>query len=207
MLEVGVGPRPDGRGFWASNMAPAMLVLVVPPWPAARGLLRNWWEQLQRKLQHNRLGLPLHPWGPALAVQGPAICTEPANDTNGSKAISSLLDSVFWMAAPKNRRSIEVNRCRRRNPQKLIKVKNNIDVCPECGHLKQKHILCGYCYEKVRKETAEIRRQMGKQEGGPFRAPTTETVVLYSGETPSEQDQGKRIIERERKRPSWFTQN
>nr|8OIN_BH Chain BH, Mitochondrial ribosomal protein L32 [Sus scrofa]8OIQ_BH Chain BH, Mitochondrial ribosomal protein L32 [Sus scrofa] len=207
MLEVGVGPRPDGRGFWASNMASAMLVLVVPPWPAARGLLRNWWEQLQRKLQHNRLGLPLHPWGPALAVQGPAICTEPANDTNGSKAISSLLDSVFWMAAPKNRRSIEVNRCRRRNPQKLIKVKNNIDVCPECGHLKQKHILCGYCYEKVRKETAEIRRQMGKQEGGPFRAPTTETVVLYSGETPSEQDQGKRIIERERKRPSWFTQN
>ena len=202
-----MGPRPDGRGFWASNMAPAMLVLVVPPWPAARGLLRNWWEQLQRKLQHNRLGLPLHPWGPALAVQGPAICTEPANDTNGSKAISSLLDSVFWMAAPKNRRSIEVNRCRRRNPQKLIKVKNNIDVCPECGYLKQKHILCGYCYEKVRKETAEIRRQMGKQEGGPFRAPTTETVVLYSGETPSEQDQGKRIIERERKRPSWFTQN
>uniref|UniRef100_A0A4X1UJJ0 Large ribosomal subunit protein bL32m n=2 Tax=Sus scrofa TaxID=9823 RepID=A0A4X1UJJ0_PIG len=165
-------------------MAPAMLVLVVPPWPAARGLLRNWWEQLQRKLQHNRLGLPLHPWGPALAVQGPAICTEPANDTNGSKAISSLLDSVFWMAAPKNRRSIEVNRCRRRNPQKLIKVKNNIDVCPECGHLKQKHILCGYCYEKVRKETAEIRRQMGKQEGGPFRAPTTETVVLYSGRHP-----------------------
>ena len=68
--------------------------------------------------------------GPALAVQGPAICTEPANDTNGSKAISSLLDSVFWMAAPKNRRSIEVNRCRRRNPQKLIKVKNNTGEFP-----------------------------------------------------------------------------
>lgn len=86
-------------------------------------------------------------------------------------------------------------------------LKNNIDFCPECGHLKQKHVLCGYCYEKVRKETAEIRRQIGKQEGGPFKAPTVETVVLYSGETPSEHDQGKRIIERERKRPSWFTQN
>uniref|UniRef100_A0A8D1ZET3 Uncharacterized protein n=1 Tax=Sus scrofa TaxID=9823 RepID=A0A8D1ZET3_PIG len=102
-------------------MASAMLVLVVPPWPAARGLLRNWLEQLQRKLQHNRLGLPLHPW--ALAVQGPAICTEPAKDTNGNEEISSLLDSIFWMAAPQNRCSIEVNRCRRRNPQKLIKVK------------------------------------------------------------------------------------
>ncbi|KAG8515106.1 39S ribosomal protein L32, mitochondrial, partial [Galemys pyrenaicus] len=144
--------------------------------------------------------------GPALAVQGPAIFAEPTNDTSGSE-ISSLSDSIFWMAAPKNRRSIEVNRCRRRNPQKLIKVKNNIDVCPECGHLKQKHVLCGYCYEKVRKETAEIRRQIGKQEGGPFRAPAVETMVLYTGETPTEQDQGKRIIERDRKRPSWFTQN
>ncbi|CAI9160558.1 unnamed protein product [Rangifer tarandus platyrhynchus] len=188
-------------------MAPTMLVLLVPPLPAARGLLRNCWKQLQRKLLQSRPGFPSPPWGPALAVQGPAIFSEPANDTSGSTETCSLLDSIFWMAAPKNRRSIEVNRCRRRNPHKLIKVKNNIDFCPECGHLKQKHVLCGYCYEKVCKETAEIRRQIGKQEGGPFKAPTVETVVLYSGETPSEQDQGKRIIERERKRPSWFTQN
>ncbi|EPQ10661.1 39S ribosomal protein L32, mitochondrial [Myotis brandtii] len=184
-----------------------MLVLVVPPWPAARALLRSCWQRLQWKLQQSRPGFPSPPWEPALAVQGPAIFTESANDTNGSKEISSLLDSIFWMAAPKKRRSIEVNRCRRRNPQKLIKVKHNIDVCPECGHLKQKHVLCGYCYENVRKETAEIRKEMGKQEGGPFKAPTIETVVLYRGETPSEQDQGKRIIEREKKRPSWFTQN
>ncbi|XP_021559366.1 39S ribosomal protein L32, mitochondrial [Neomonachus schauinslandi] len=188
-------------------MASAMLVLVVPPWPAARGLLRSCWELLQRKLQQSGPGFLSLPWGPALAVQGPAIFTEPANDTNGSKEIFSLSESIFWMAAPKNRRSIEVNRCRRRNPQKLIKVKNNIDVCPECGHLKLKHVLCGYCYEKVCKETAEIRRQIGKQEGGPFKVPSVESVVLYTGEALSEQDRGKRIIERDRKRPSWFTQN
>ncbi|XP_017369486.1 39S ribosomal protein L32, mitochondrial [Cebus imitator] len=188
-------------------MALALLLVVVPPWPAARGLLRNHWERLLRKLPQGWPGFPSPPWGPALAVQGPDIFTEPANDTSGSKENSGLLDSIFWMAAPKSRRTIEVNRCRRRNPKKLIKVKNNIDVCPECGHLKLKHVLCGYCYEKVRKETAEIRRQIGKQEGGPFKAPTMETVVLYSGEKPSEQDQGKRIIERDRKRPSWFTQN
>ncbi|XP_024588715.1 39S ribosomal protein L32, mitochondrial [Neophocaena asiaeorientalis asiaeorientalis] len=188
-------------------MALAMLRQKVLLWPAAQGLLRNFWEQLQRKLRQSRPGFPSPQWGPALAVQGPAMFTEPANGTNGSKEISSFLENIFWMAAPKNRRSIEVNRCRRRNPHKLIKVKNNIDVCPECGHLKQKHVLCGYCYEKVCKETAEIRRQIGKQEGGPFKAPTVETMVLYLGETPSEQDQGKRIIERERKRPSWFTQD
>ncbi|XP_054400154.1 large ribosomal subunit protein bL32m-like [Pongo abelii] len=174
-----------------------------------RGLLQNYWEQLLRKLPQSWPGFPSSPWGPALAVHiySPAIFTEPANDTSGSKENSSLLYSIFWIAAPQNRRTIEVNLCRRRNPQKLIKVKNSIDVCPECGHLKQKYVLCGYCYEKVRKETAEIRRQTRKQEGGPFKSPTIETMVLYTGETPSEQDQGKRMIERDRKRPSWFTQN
>uniref|UniRef100_A0A8I5TS70 Large ribosomal subunit protein bL32m n=1 Tax=Pongo abelii TaxID=9601 RepID=A0A8I5TS70_PONAB len=182
---------------------------TVPPWPVAQGLLQNYWEQLLRKLPQSRPGFPSSPWRPALAVHiySPAIFTEPANDTSGSKENSSLLYSIFWIAAPQNRRTIEVNLCRRRNPQKLIKVKNSIDVCPECGHLKQKYVLCGYCYEKVRKETAEIRRQTRKQEGGPFKSPTIETMVLYTGETPSEQDQGKRMIERDRKRPSWFTQN
>ncbi|XP_004677156.1 PREDICTED: 39S ribosomal protein L32, mitochondrial [Condylura cristata] len=188
-------------------MASSLLVLVVQPWSGVRELLRKSWGRLQRKLQHREPSFPRPPWGPALAIQGPAIFTEPANDTSGSEVISSLSDTIFWMAAPKNRRSIEVNRCRRRNPQKLIRIKNNIDVCPECGHLKQKHVLCGYCYEKVCKETAEIRRQIGKQEGGPFKAPTVETMVLYTGETPTEEDQRKRIIERDRMRPSWFTQN
>ncbi|XP_045049049.1 large ribosomal subunit protein bL32m isoform X2 [Desmodus rotundus] len=99
-----------------------MLVLVVPQRPMAR-LLANWWELLQRKFLETRPDLLSPPWGPALALQGSTIFIEPANNTNGSKEISSLLDSIFWMAAPKNRRSIEVNRCRRRNPQKLIKVK------------------------------------------------------------------------------------
>nr|XP_012418739.1 PREDICTED: 39S ribosomal protein L32, mitochondrial-like [Odobenus rosmarus divergens] len=148
------------------------------------GLLWSCWELLRQKLQQRGLGFPSPPWGPALAVQVPAIFTEPANDTNGSEEIFSLSDtksinSIFWMAAPKNRRSIEVNRCRRRNPQKLIKVKNNIDVCPKWGHLKLKHVLCGYCYEKVCKETAEFRRQIGKQEGSPFKAPSVETGAVH----------------------------
>ncbi|XP_008834502.1 39S ribosomal protein L32, mitochondrial [Nannospalax galili] len=187
-------------------MAPA-LVLMALRWPGGPGRLRKCWELLQRQLQQSWSGFTSPPWAPVLAVQGPSILTELTNDTSGNAENSSLLDSIFWMAAPKNRRSIEVNRCRRRNPRKLIKIKNNIDMCPECGHLKQKHVLCGFCYEKVRRETTEIRRQIWNQEGGPFKAPSVETVVLYTGESPSEQDQDKRIVERNRKRPSWFTQN
>ncbi|OCT74285.1 39S ribosomal protein L32, mitochondrial [Xenopus laevis] len=151
------------------------------------------------------LGFPPLSPGPALAVQGPAFCPFPDVHSNDKDSTPGFLDNIFWMAAPKNRRTIEVNRCRRRNPDKLIKVKNNIDMCPECGHIKLKHVLCGFCYGKVREETRLIREEIKAKEGGPFRAPIAETVVLYDGEKPRSKDEEKRIIERSRKRPSWFS--
>ncbi|XP_010187261.1 PREDICTED: 39S ribosomal protein L32, mitochondrial [Mesitornis unicolor] len=186
-----------------------MAALGVGFHPLSRlcGLLQRCWGRLERSLLPGFFGGQSPLWGPALAVQGPAVLPQPVNDTGESDEMPSLLDSILWMAAPKKRRTIEVNRCRRRNPNKLIKVKRNIDVCPECGNLKQKHVLCGYCYAKVKKETSLIRMEIGKKEGGPFNAPTVETVVLYDGEKPTEKDEGKRIIERARKRPSWFVQN
>lgn len=80
----------------------------------------------------------------------------------------------------------------------------NIEPCPECGNLKQKHVLCGFCYEKVRKETVLIRKQIEITEGRPHNAPIVETVVLYENEVPRDVDKEKRIVERSRKRPSWF---
>ncbi|XP_057689383.1 39S ribosomal protein L32, mitochondrial [Corythoichthys intestinalis] len=147
---------------------------------------------------------------PALAINGrsllPHIEEQQLEEGQSKERPPGLLDSIFWMAAPKKRRTIEVNRTRRRAESKLIKVKQNIEPCPECGHLKQKHILCGFCYAKVCQETGQIRQQIKAMEGGPLRAPTVETVVLYADETPSELDKDKRIVERPRKRPSWFGQ-
>ncbi|XP_050186415.1 39S ribosomal protein L32, mitochondrial [Myiozetetes cayanensis] len=188
--------------------AMAVLVLVRSPLSSVRALLQRCWGRLERGLFPGGLGGQSPPWGPALAVQAPAVLPPAANDAGESSAEGpGLLESILWMAVPKKRRTIEVNRCRRRNPRKLIALKRNIDVCPECGNLKQKHVLCGYCYAKVKAETHLIRVEMRKKEGGPFKAPTVETVVLYDGEKPSEKDEGKRIIERARKRPSWFVQN
>ncbi|XP_054898039.1 39S ribosomal protein L32, mitochondrial [Poeciliopsis prolifica] len=146
---------------------------------------------------------------PALAVNGPSLLPQiqqdpPQDEEQSPEQTPGLLDSILWMAAPKKRRTIEVNRTRRRNERKLIQVKRNIEPCPECGHLKQSHILCGFCYAKICRETSLIRQQIQEMEGGPLRAPTAETVILYEGETPSEQDGGKRIVERSRKRPAWF---
>ncbi|OWK55178.1 39S ribosomal protein L32, mitochondrial [Lonchura striata] len=186
----------------------AVLVLVRSPLPRLRALLQRCWERLERGLWPGVFGGQSPPWEPALAVQGAALVPRGINDAGESSAEApSLLGSVMWMAAPKQRRTIEVNRCRRRHPSKLIEIKRNIDVCPECGNLKQKHVLCGYCYAKVKEETRLIRMEIYKKEGRPFNAPTVETVVLYEGEKPTEADEGKRIIERARKRPSWFVQN
>ncbi|NXP39141.1 RM32 protein, partial [Leiothrix lutea] len=185
-----------------------VLVLVRSPLPRLRAVLQHCWERLERGLWPAVFGGQSPPWGPALAVQGPALVPRGLNDAGGGGAgAPSLLESAVWMAAPKHRRTIEVNRCRRRHPTQLIEVKRNIDVCPECGNLKQKHVLCGYCYAKVKEETRLIRMEMYKKEGGPLNAPAVETLVLYEGEKPTEKDEGKRIIERARKRPSWFVQN
>ncbi|KAJ8394661.1 hypothetical protein AAFF_G00044640 [Aldrovandia affinis] len=143
---------------------------------------------------------------PALALQGPSVLPQPQNES-GQHQEHSFLDNIFWMAVPKKRRTIEVNRCRRRNPNNLIPVKTNIVPCPVCGHLRLKHTLCGFCYEKVRRETARIRGQIQAMEGGPLKTPAMPTVVLYQGESPKDADKGKRIVEQNRKRPSWFTPN
>ncbi|KAG8010264.1 39S ribosomal protein L32 [Nibea albiflora] len=142
---------------------------------------------------------------PALAVNGPSLLPQVDKEGEEVEQHPGLLDSILWMAAPKKRRTIEVNRTRRRSYAKLLKVKTNIEPCPECGHLKQKHVMCGFCYAKVCRETGLIRQKIAEMEGGPLRAPTVETVVLYDGETPSQEDKDKRIVERPRKRPAWFS--
>ncbi|KAK7887130.1 hypothetical protein WMY93_026751 [Mugilogobius chulae] len=148
---------------------------------------------------------------PSLSVNGSSVLPQLSNEQEfevhpeSSDQTPGFLDGILWMAAPKKRRTIEVNRTRRRSDSKLLNLKTNIEPCLECGHLKQKHILCGFCYAKVSKETANIRKQIKEMESRPFGAPAVETIVLYDGETPNVQDKDKRIIEMPRKRPAWFS--
>uniref|UniRef100_A0AAV2MBD1 Large ribosomal subunit protein bL32m n=1 Tax=Knipowitschia caucasica TaxID=637954 RepID=A0AAV2MBD1_KNICA len=84
---------------------------------------------------------------PALSVYGSSVLPHLNNEQEFEEQAEcpdkppGFLDGILWMAAPKKRRTIEVNRTRRRADSKLLKLKTNIEPCPECGHLKQKHIL------------------------------------------------------------------
>lgn len=65
---------------------------------------------------------------PALAVNGPSLVpqlnTEDELENQQSPEQSAgLLENILWMAAPKKRRTIEVNRTRRRAVEKLLEVK------------------------------------------------------------------------------------
>ncbi|XP_069072098.1 large ribosomal subunit protein bL32m isoform X2 [Pleurodeles waltl] len=69
--------------------------------------------------------LGLHPPPtPALVVQAPT-CIPWEEGSAANTEDPSFLDSIFWMAAPKSRRTIEVNRTRRRAPEKLEKLKDS----------------------------------------------------------------------------------
>ncbi|XP_078789251.1 large ribosomal subunit protein bL32m isoform X2 [Oryzias latipes] len=80
---------------------------------------------------------------PALAVDGPSLPPQlhPENQLEeqqeSQEQPTGLLDSILWMAAPKKRRTIEVNRTRRRSESKLIKVKgesSGLDLHPSILH-------------------------------------------------------------------------
>nr|CAD7600717.1 unnamed protein product [Timema genevievae] len=73
-----------------------------------------------------------------------------------------------------------------------------------------KHYLhiAAHCYDEVRKETEEMQTKI--QEGLGLSPVEQEVVVLYEGEKEAqiaEFWQGKRIVEMNKPRPSWFSKN
>lgn len=57
-----------------------------------------------------------------MAVNGPGLMPQLQNEDQLEEYSSGFLDSILWMAVPKKRRTIEVNRTRRRANEKLLKV-------------------------------------------------------------------------------------
>ncbi|KAK2190775.1 hypothetical protein NP493_69g05027 [Ridgeia piscesae] len=116
-------------------------------------------------------------------------------------------DGFFW-AVPKARRSLERRRTRRNGSTKLehwATPRKNIKECLVCGHWHLAHTICGNCYDKVRKETEEMRATMNKNDRD-YNAPHTEVVYVYQGEEKdTELLKGKYVVEVDKPRPEWFS--
>nr|CAD7406857.1 unnamed protein product [Timema cristinae] len=142
-------------------------------------------------------------------IDGPHV--EAVSATEGFSLKKLLEDSILW-AVPRHRRTLE-KRLKRKygHPDyvyKMLKPKSNLMVCNSCGHHHEAGILCAHCYDEVRKETEEMQTKI--QEGLGLSPVEQEVVVLYEGEKEAqiaEFWQGKRIVEMNKPRPTWFSKN
>ncbi|VDP23855.1 unnamed protein product [Heligmosomoides polygyrus] len=92
---------------------------------------------------------------------------------------------------------------------RLLTPTENLVTCASCGSLHQTDTICGKCYEKagVRELTNEIKRKMMAYNPYKGERQDKQVVVRFSNDADVVEDgvvNGKRIIELERERPTWF---
>jgi large subunit ribosomal protein L32 len=134
-----------------------------------------------------------------------------ANESSKS-IIEDIMSEGFVWAVPKRRRTVERRLVRRfgvpKYPQscQIIRPKDDITVCDNCGHYHEIHTLCGNCYEKVKQETKLILEDIRKQFKS-FEPIEQEVAIFYKNEPKDDNLEGKRIVEMDRQRPEWFAKN
>ncbi|GIY19855.1 39S ribosomal protein L32, mitochondrial [Caerostris darwini] len=136
----------------------------------------------------------------------------PISETRSSKPrdaqsiLNDIIGDGFLWGVPKRRRSLERRMTRRMGFGKMILPKRNLIVCDACGHFHPVHTVCGNCYEKVKSETKLMQDAVMKElKLDPI---DKEVVVLYENDPKdSESFRGKRIVEMDKVRPSWFSKN
>lgn len=95
------------------------------------------------------------------------------------------IDSGILKAAPKKKTSHMKRRQRLYGPgDKHIKLKENLNRCPACGHYKRSHFLCMNCVGQIRKYWKE-RDAPAPREKEEFVNPRDEQI-LYPGKTERE---------------------
>jgi len=146
---------------------------------------------------------------PMFALNIPNAMT--TNESSKS-IIEDIMREGFVWAVPKRRRTVERRLVRRFGvpefPQscKIIRPKDNITVCDNCGDYHEIHTLCGNCYEKVKEETKLILEEIRKQFKS-FEPIEQEVALFYKNEPKDDNLEGKRIVEMDRERPEWFAKN
>ncbi|XP_044761438.1 39S ribosomal protein L32, mitochondrial [Coccinella septempunctata] len=126
-------------------------------------------------------------------------------------SLKDIIGDGFLWAVPKHRRTIE-KRLKRKfgNPfyhLKILVPKTNIRVCNTCGDHHEIGILCPTCYNRIMKETKEMRKAIKEKLG--LQPVEKEVVVLYENEksTLEGEFEGQPIVEMKKPRPPWFSKN
>lgn len=99
-------------------------------------------------------------------------------------------DNGILKAAPKKKVSHMKRRQKLYAPgRKQVKLNNNLNRCPACGHYKRSHFLCMHCVGEIKKFWKQ-RDAPAEQEPEQFANPLDEKI-LYPGKT--ERDYEKKL--------------
>ncbi|TKR68034.1 hypothetical protein L596_024083 [Steinernema carpocapsae] len=141
---------------------------------------------------------------PAFALAG--IAPGSSSSRTPSYDIKQLVNDMrtLW-GVPKYRTSKPKKQTRKFSWNKLFTPTTNLVNCKSCGSTHEVHTICGTCYEKVRKTTNEIKEKMMMYNPYVGERQDKEVFVKYSDdEAPEGVTEGKRVVEMDKVRPSWF---
>ncbi|VDM53779.1 unnamed protein product [Angiostrongylus costaricensis] len=107
-------------------------------------------------------------------------------------------DTMIFVLSKKQTRKFSYTR--------LLSPTKDLVACTSCGSLHQMSTICGQCYAKIRELTNEIKRKMMFYNPYKGEAQDKEVIVRFSNDNVVDDGvvNGKRIIEIEKERPTWF---
>ena len=124
----------------------------------------------------------------------------------------SYLPDMSILLTQKHRATIERRRVRRHSdlPMSLMMKygtpRQDLHQCLECGTWHEKKTICGNCYDRIRKETDEMKKSYPNQDEFLYNHPQQEIAYVYQNEK-LDNSENNRIVEIPRQRPTWFSKN
>ncbi|CAJ0584691.1 unnamed protein product, partial [Mesorhabditis spiculigera] len=130
----------------------------------------------------------------------------PTASTSAPATMSDLVRDmgIVW-GVPKTRTTKPTKMTRKHSYTRLFMPKTDIVTCTSCGSKHLAETICGTCYEKVHGLTNEIKAKMMAYNPYKGEAQDRELHVKFSDDgTDQGVVDGRRVVELERERPSWF---
>ncbi|EFP02356.1 hypothetical protein GCK72_010149 [Caenorhabditis remanei] len=117
-----------------------------------------------------------------------------------------IKDFSIVFGVPKYRTSKPKKVTRKFSFTRLLQPIDNLVTCPACSNIHPSDTICDACYSKVHKLTSEIKKKMMEYNPYVGEKQDREVYVKFKGESeaPAAVVKGKRVIELEKDRPTWF---
>ncbi|CAI2349683.1 unnamed protein product [Caenorhabditis sp. 36 PRJEB53466] len=150
---------------------------------------------------------PPPPFACALALDSPSdapLAPTPSHTYGSVREMIEDFSIVFGV--PKYRTSKPKKVTRKFSFTRLLQPIDNLVTCPTCSSHHPSDTICGECYKKVHELTSAIKKKMMAYNPYVGEKQDKELFVRFKGDAPEAADvvKGKRVIEMEKERPSWF---